>query len=84
MNGEAAEKDEDEHSAGKFSNNYMGEETVGDAICRNEFAHEWGGVCNRICVRRIKTSLMERSDIVAGNLGYRHCLGNMNESEQEQ
>ena len=40
MNGEAAEKDEDEHSAGKFSNNYMREETVGDAICRNEFAQE--------------------------------------------
>lgn len=39
MNGEAVEEDEDDRSAGKFSNNYIWEETVGDAICRNVFAH---------------------------------------------
>ena len=36
MNGEAVE--EDDRSAGQFSNNYIWEETVGDAICRNVFA----------------------------------------------
>lgn len=40
MNGEAVEEDEDNRSAGQFSNNYIWEETVGDAICRNVFAHE--------------------------------------------
>jgi len=37
MNGEAIEEDEDARSAGKFSNNYIWEETLGDAICRNVF-----------------------------------------------
>lgn len=40
MNGEAVEEDEDDRSAGQFSNNYIWEETVGDAICRNVFAHK--------------------------------------------
>lgn len=40
MNGEAVEEDEDARSAGKFSNNYIWEETVGDAICRNVFVNE--------------------------------------------
>ena len=37
MNGEAIEEDEDARSAGKFSNNYIWEETLGDAICRHLF-----------------------------------------------
>ena len=37
MNGEAIEEDEDARSAGKFSNNYIWEERVGDAICRHVF-----------------------------------------------
>ena len=37
MNGEAVEEDEDARSAGKFSNNYIWAETLGDAICRNVF-----------------------------------------------
>jgi CubicO group peptidase (beta-lactamase class C family) len=38
MNGEAVEEDEDERSAGKFSNNYIWEERLGDAICRHAFS----------------------------------------------
>lgn len=38
MNGEAIEEDEDKRSAGIFSNNYVWEETIGDAICRNAFS----------------------------------------------
>lgn len=37
MNGEAVEEDEDERSSGKFSNNYIWEERLGDAICRHTF-----------------------------------------------
>ncbi len=37
MNGEAVEEDEDTRSAGKFSNNYIWHETVGNAICHNVF-----------------------------------------------
>lgn len=37
MNGEAVEEDEDTRSAGKFSNNYIWPETVGNAICHNVF-----------------------------------------------
>ena len=40
MNGEAVEEDEDARSAGKFSNNYIWEETIGDAICRNVFVRK--------------------------------------------
>ena len=40
MNGEAIEEDEDARSAGKFSNNYIWEETLGDAICRNVFVRK--------------------------------------------
>ena len=40
MNGEAIEEDEDARSAGKFSNNYIWEETIGDAICRNLFVRK--------------------------------------------
>ena len=35
MNGEAVEEDEDERSSGIFSNNYIWEERLGDAICRH-------------------------------------------------
>ena len=37
MNGEAIDEDEDARSTGKFSNNYIWEETLGDAICRHMF-----------------------------------------------
>ena len=40
MNGEAIEEGEDARSAGKFSNNYIWEETIGDAICRNVFVRK--------------------------------------------
>ena len=40
MNGEAVEEDEDERSFGKFSNNYIWEERLGDAICRHTFSKE--------------------------------------------
>ena len=40
MNGEAVEEAEDARSAGKFSNNYIWEETLGDAICRNVFVRK--------------------------------------------
>jgi len=39
MNGEAIEEGEDARSAGKFSNNYIWEERLGDAICRHVFIH---------------------------------------------
>ena len=37
MNGEALEEDNDKRSAGKFSSNYIWEENINDAICRNLF-----------------------------------------------
>lgn len=40
MNGEAIEEDEDKRSAGVFSSNYIWQETIGDAICRNAFVND--------------------------------------------
>jgi hypothetical protein len=36
MNGEAVE--EEERNLGKFSGNYIGEEQLGDVICRHAFS----------------------------------------------
>ncbi len=38
MNGEALEEDEDSRSLGEFSSNYIWEEKLGDAVCRNMFS----------------------------------------------
>ncbi len=38
MNGEAIEEDGDPRSRGRFSSNYIWEERMGDAVCRNMFA----------------------------------------------
>ena len=37
MNGEALAEDDDPRSAGKYSGNYVWEENIMDAICRNAF-----------------------------------------------
>jgi len=42
MNGEAVEEDEDARSAGKYSGNYIWEEHVMDAVCRNAFPERAG------------------------------------------